>query len=282
MQTARGGRQALLQALQGSQRAPTEGEEVMAGSAKDTPPCSREHGPQVEIVTLTRERNEAIEAAIRANENADGWCKLLDEARAEVERLQKERDSGKGPWVEVTNLRATCDQLREANERLTAENQQARAHIAEVNEALPPGPALTHPECIRRLVTRLAAAEKEAVEAEKMRDALGVWANPDLYDHESIENLISAHDLEFDRAEKAEAWEAKLVEVLEPLVAIANAYDENNLDDEARKFWGENHEHENDTLPKDIELYSGRGGKELLTLDHCLNARAVLENSLPS
>ncbi len=68
-----------------------------------------------------------------------------------------------------------------------------------------------------------------------------------------------------------------LREALAPLVAVADAYDDNALDDEARKFWGLNSEHENDRRPEDIELYTGRGGKRLLTLADCLAARSVIK-----
>jgi hypothetical protein len=72
--------------------------------------------------------------------------------------------------------------------------------------------------------------------------------------------------------EAADRIEA-LTAALQPLVRIADAYDENELDDEARKSgsWGENqtpHEH--------IELYQGRGGRQLLTLKDCMVARAAL------
>lgn len=60
------------------------------------------------------------------------------------------------------------------------------------------------------------------------------------------------------------------------LAKIADAYDDNALDDEARKFWGRNNEHQNERDPKDIELYSGRGGKRLLTLADCIAARKAL------
>ena len=66
-----------------------------------------------------------------------------------------------------------------------------------------------------------------------------------------------------------------MMQVLQPLVDIANAYDNNELDDEARRFWGANLEHENTKNPEEIILYSGRGGRELLTLQHCLNARSL-------
>lgn len=71
----------------------------------------------------------------------------------------------------------------------------------------------------------------------------------------------------------------KLQAALKPLVAIADAYDANNLDDEARKFWGLNLENENTRPPRDVELYCGRGGKQLLTLAHCLVARRVVQET---
>ena len=71
-------------------------------------------------------------------------------------------------------------------------------------------------------------------------------------------------------------------EVLEPLrvlAKIADAYDDNALDDEARKTWGKNHEHKNTTPPDQIELYSGRGGSRLLTLADCFAAREALRKA---
>jgi hypothetical protein len=66
------------------------------------------------------------------------------------------------------------------------------------------------------------------------------------------------------------------------LAAIADAYDKNALDDEARKFWGpppDYNAHTNQTPPDDIILYTGRGGVELLTLGDCLRAREELKSS---
>jgi hypothetical protein len=57
-----------------------------------------------------------------------------------------------------------------------------------------------------------------------------------------------------------------------PLKDIAQAYLDNDLDDEARRFWGPNLEHENQRDPKDIVLVASRGGRTLLTLEDCLNA----------
>jgi hypothetical protein len=63
------------------------------------------------------------------------------------------------------------------------------------------------------------------------------------------------------------------------LATIADAYDANELDDEARKFWGDLDDvdaRENQTPPEQIVLYSGRGGKTLLTLADCFAAREAL------
>jgi hypothetical protein len=57
------------------------------------------------------------------------------------------------------------------------------------------------------------------------------------------------------------------------LAAIADAYDENELDDEARKY----PEPRAVADPSDIELYAGRGGRRLLTLADCLKAREERE-----
>lgn len=78
-----------------------------------------------------------------------------------------------------------------------------------------------------------------------------------------------------------------LMNALSPLVAIADAYDANELDNEARRFWGPTFEErktpqnpegylkECSKLPEQIELYSGRGGKQLLTLADCFAARKI-------
>lgn len=74
---------------------------------------------------------------------------------------------------------------------------------------------------------------------------------------------------------QALSQEEQLLRVLQPLVNIANAYDNNELDDEARRFWGPNLEHKNTKNPEETILYSGRSWRELLTLQHCFNARSL-------
>lgn len=72
-------------------------------------------------------------------------------------------------------------------------------------------------------------------------------------------------------------WERRLLtRALQPLADIATAYERNELDDEARRFHGPNNEHENHRDARTIELYSGRGGKQLLTLQQCFDARDAL------
>ncbi len=65
---------------------------------------------------------------------------------------------------------------------------------------------------------------------------------------------------------------AVLRAALAPLAAIADEYDENALD-EARPDWIANGAGKFDL---DVELYSGRGGKCLITLRHAMQARLVL------
>lgn len=71
--------------------------------------------------------------------------------------------------------------------------------------------------------------------------------------------------------------EAAKIAALEPLARIAQRYDANELDDEARRFWGQDLEHENTTPPQDIELVTTRGGAPLLTLADALVAREALD-----
>lgn len=110
---------------------------------------------------------------------------------------------------------------------------------------------------IKELATKLATCEK-------YRDA---YAEMDRIGTQAV------RDLEAKLAE-CEARLGKAVEALTTLAAIADAFDANELDDEARKFWGQ---HSVNTTPhEDIELYQGRAGRQLLTLANCMFARATL------
>lgn len=74
--------------------------------------------------------------------------------------------------------------------------------------------------------------------------------------------------------------ERTMQQALAPLAKIADAYLANSLDNEARRFWGADLEHENETPHCDIELYAGRGGRELLTLADCFVAKEALATGI--
>ena len=71
----------------------------------------------------------------------------------------------------------------------------------------------------------------------------------------------------------------ELLEALQCLARIADAYDDNALDNEARKTWGVNDEYQNHRKPEEIELFQGRGGKQLMTLADCFFARTAIANA---
>jgi hypothetical protein len=68
-----------------------------------------------------------------------------------------------------------------------------------------------------------------------------------------------------------------LAAALKPLASIADAFDANELDDDARKHWGLENEHTNQTPCYLIELFCDRGGRSLLTLADAMVARRALE-----
>ena len=105
---------------------------------------------------------------------------------------------------------------------------------------------------IESLIAERKAHEKEVV----------VWSE----NYAALERKLAENEVRLGKA----------VEALSPLSAIADAYDENELDDEARKLWGKNLEHENRTPFDEIEIFAGRGGKRLLTLGDAMKARAAL------
>ena len=95
-----------------------------------------------------------------------------------------------------------------------------------------------------------------------------VWGSASLASQwqRSIHTIPSAEELAQLRAKAAMA--EKLERALRPLGVIADRYFESRLD-EHRPEWGVREPHL-------IELLSGRGGEELLNLQQCVEARAVL------
>lgn len=78
----------------------------------------------------------------------------------------------------------------------------------------------------------------------------------------------------WDIRQRIDASEIAMRKVLWVLANIADKYDANGLDDDARKYWGVDSVNTKD--PKKIELYTGRGGLCLLTLQDCFDARDAL------
>jgi len=117
---------------------------------------------------------------------------------------------------------------------------------------------------------RPLAAIADAYEADGLDEARPSWGNDDVPEKIELfqgrggrELLTLAHA--FAAREALRTGEG-LVEALEPFTNISRAYDANELDDEARKFWGERLQHRNTTPLAEIEIFTGRGGGRLLTL----------------
>lgn len=117
----------------------------------------------------------------------------------------------------------------------------------------------------------LARLRSRAVTKRQAYDAKGNKLPFALYEDDYVKEVPADQDC----ADALAVIEA-MCAALAPLVRIADAYDANELDDEARKRWGRELEHENSTPPDDIELYSGRGGQRLLTLADALAARSAV------
>jgi hypothetical protein len=95
-----------------------------------------------------------------------------------------------------------------------------------------------------------------------------------------VEVMAKTNHETMDKAKKAALKWLTGIDGQDPvrvLAAIADAYDANELDDEARRYWGANYEHENKVDHDKIILYTGRGGKTLLTLGDCMAAREKLK-----
>ena len=94
-------------------------------------------------------------------------------------------------------------------------------------------------------------------------------------DDERAEEYRKKQDAEmqiiYDRIAASERTARQLLKVL---ANIADKYDDNGLDDDARKYWRDDNVNTKD--PKKIQLYAGRGGQCLLTLQDCFDARDAL------
>ena len=178
--------------------------------------------------------------------------RLLSQIGDDVQKIYDKEALFRQAAAEITALRAEV-------ERLTAQANDEHEWRMDVE-------------------AKLFIEESARIAAEAERDALRVEVDGALKENgemvlEALAALGQAQDA-YEAQRAAEAERDRLREALEPLRRIADAFDANELDDEARKFWGQ---HSVNTTPhEDIELYQGRGGKQLLTLADCMFARAAL------
>lgn len=166
-------------------------------------------------------------------------------------------------------------------------SEESKNPLVDAVDALPYGNVAEMRKLARDLELKLAEAEAEnavireahahlhricsACIAELEAAGMGAVGKP---------NTLSAMCKEAAAKLSAQTAAAQAMEdALAPLAKIADAYDDNALDDEARKAWGSDYEHINTTPSDQIELYNGRGGKRLLTLADCFAARAALAQS---
>lgn len=75
----------------------------------------------------------------------------------------------------------------------------------------------------------------------------------------------------------AQGYIEQLIDTLKPLAEIADAFDDNALGAEAKKFWGSHNQHQNHTSHQKIELFHSDGGKCYLTLQDCMRARMIIK-----
>jgi hypothetical protein len=111
---------------------------------------------------------------------------------------------------------------------------------------------------------------------------LDSWATQDPENHELFQGrggrmLISLADAR--RAREAIKRGDGLIGAAAPMIAIADAYDANELDDEARKHWGVDLENTNDRPAEEIELVCTDGGSVILNLAHALEVRTLMQRA---
>lgn len=89
--------------------------------------------------------------------------------------------------------------------------------------------------------------------------------------NELISRLTKERDEAYRLVKEAKEALTKAGTVLQPLLDIADAYEASNLD-EHRPDW-------RPVAPGTVELFTGRGGKRLLTLEDCLQARTFVKGT---
>jgi hypothetical protein len=117
---------------------------------------------------------------------------------------------------------------------------------------------------------RPLAAIADAYDADELDEARPSWGGTDTPEHVELfqgrggRQLLTLADA-FAAREALRTGQG-LFEAIQPFVKISRAYDANELDDGARKFWGYRLQHRNNEPLDQIEIFTGRGGRRLLTL----------------
>ena len=117
--------------------------------------------------------------------------------------------------------------------------------------------------------------------AEQLDAALAILAFHEIDDHPAVRLTGADFAAVLATVRIAINSHAALVDACRVMAMISDAYHANELDDEARKLWGQNNEFRNQRNPAGIILYAGRGGKTLLTLADCFAASAALAAAQP-
>lgn len=202
-----------------------------------------------------------IEAKVRELSLSDDFPRMLANLLARNEHLREQ----------VTHVQTRNSALEVLNRKLI-ERHDAEC-VKYINEGIDLltviGVDEVPADAMRRLNKERGEALAEAQWYKQDRDNKGqlvkeLLSQRDDAERKSAEVLRRLEALEKSARDRIDALER----ALKPLADIADRYDDDGLD-ECRPEW----KHPNDA---DVQLYSGRGGRELLYLRDALKARRVL------
>jgi hypothetical protein len=173
------------------------------------------------------------------------------------------------PYPVVTQVLTASGSTREEALALLTEKAEAALSAIGVKEASRDSIVLKEP--LGELATLMEAARERAasIAADKERPQVVDYMHPPIGGEKPWSATASESYQQQERL-------ISCLLALEPLAAIADAYDGNGLD-ECRPDWVAAG---NETYDPQKELYCGRGGKALLTLQQALTAREVLRGTI--
>lgn len=178
--------------------------------------------------------------------------------------------------VQITTLEKKVSALEEENHKLRQQHVEIAQYLAESADLLAVlGTDEVPADAARRLIAERDKALDDAKFYKKDRDDKGQLVKELLSQRDEAERKSAEVLHRFEALEKsARSRIGDLERVVKPLVDIADRYDDNGLD-ECRPEWHERLPRDRDS-DKNVLLYSGRGGKELLYLRDALEARSVM------